>query len=112
MKKNIIILFFSVLTIAACSTSKRSSTTDAAKNKSANKEASEESAALVRGKSIYEQYCGLCHGLKKTDNYNATQWATIVPKMVEKTNKKTGKTAIADAEQQILMKYLLSACKK
>ena len=63
---------------------------------------------LHEGKKIYELNCQTCHGLKKPTARTEAEWKEIVPKMVQKTNKKAGKMAITEGQEQVLLKYLIT----
>jgi mono/diheme cytochrome c family protein len=65
-------------------------------------------AELNQGKSIYEQNCGSCHGLKSPSSETEAEWNHIVPEMTGKTNKKAGKEVINAKDQEILLKYLIT----
>jgi nitrate/TMAO reductase-like tetraheme cytochrome c subunit len=105
MKKSVfVILCF--ISIVACTSTKKV----AGKKESAP--AKVEDVSLKQGLSLYEQNCGLCHELKKPQDFTEAQWAKIVPNMVQKVNKKAVIEAITPEKEQLLMKYLVSVCKK
>ncbi|MEZ4830039.1 MAG: cytochrome c [Bacteroidia bacterium] len=64
-------------------------------------------ADLTQGKTLYEQHCGSCHGLKKPSSRTEEKWETIVPKMAVKANKKYPNSLDADSQEKIL-KYLIT----
>jgi cytochrome c5 len=70
----------------------------------------EQMAELNKGKLIYDQYCGLCHPAKKVDSRSTEAWKAVVPRMVVKVNKKTGKESIGQADEQVMLNYLTSMC--
>ena len=43
-------------------------------------------AQLKHGKDVYENRCGMCHGLYEPSSHTAEQWAKIVPGMVDMVN--------------------------
>ncbi len=63
---------------------------------------------LNQGKSIYEQNCNKCHGLKKLSSQSEKDWNVVVPEMVAKANKKAGSTIIDAKAQDQLLKYILT----
>lgn len=65
-------------------------------------------ADLNQGKTIYEQNCKKCHGLKKPSSQSEADWNEVVPDMVAKANKKAKKTVIDAKAQEQLLKYLLT----
>lgn len=70
----------------------------------------EQMAELNKGKLIYDQYCGMCHPAKKVTSRSAEAWTKVVPRMVVKVNKKTGKESIGLSDEQIMTKYLTTMC--
>jgi cytochrome c len=65
-------------------------------------------AELNQGKSIYEQNCNKCHGLKKLSSQSEKDWNEVVPEMVAKANKKAGSIIIDAKAQEQLLKYVLT----
>jgi len=64
-------------------------------------------ADLQAGKNIYQQHCGGCHEHKKITKFSETEWRTITPKMVVKTNKKF-QNVINPAGEAQLLQYLVT----
>ncbi|MEZ4772009.1 MAG: cytochrome c [Bacteroidia bacterium] len=64
-------------------------------------------ADLTQGKTLYEQHCGNCHGLKKPSSRTEEKWGEIVPKMAIKANKKYPNSLDTDSQEKIL-KYLVT----
>ncbi|MDX2245953.1 MAG: cytochrome c [Bacteroidia bacterium] len=64
-------------------------------------------AELSEGKTLYEQHCRSCHGLKKPSARTEEKWGEIVPKMAVKANKKYPDSLNADSQEKIL-KYLIT----
>lgn len=65
-------------------------------------------ASLNEGKSLFEQNCGKCHGLKDPTKRDEEKWNSVVPRMVKKVNKKAGKEEIDSRKQQLLLQYLVT----
>ena len=58
-------------------------------------------ADITKGKTLHEQHCGKCHGLKNPSSRNEGAWKKILPEMANK--------AKIDAEtQEAILKYILS----
>jgi mono/diheme cytochrome c family protein len=54
---------------------------------------------LQQGRSLYINNCGRCHALVSPDNYNPTQWKTILSSMAPRTNMST-------SQVQLVTKYV------
>ncbi len=65
---------------------------------------------LNEGKSLFQQHCKQCHGLKNPGSYNEEQWNSIVVKMAAKANKKI-ETIDANTQESI-RKYLVTMGKR
>lgn len=65
-------------------------------------------AELTEGKSIYENRCSVCHGVKRLTAEKEAKWRKIVPIMVNKANKRAGKQVISSRDQEILLQYILA----
>ena len=61
---------------------------------------------LNEGKTLYQQQCGNCHGLKKPSSRTEAQWNEIVPKMTKKANKNA--EVISAKTQELILKYLIT----
>jgi hypothetical protein len=61
---------------------------------------------LANGKTLYEENCGNCHGLKKFNSETEEDWKKIVPNMVRKANKK-GSSIDQKGEDDIL-RYVIT----
>lgn len=61
------------------------------------------------GKSLYEQYCGSCHTLKKPGACSEEKWARIVPPMVSKVNKEAGAEVLNTDKKELILRYLITA---
>jgi len=63
---------------------------------------------LNDGKTLFEQTCNRCHRLKNPASRNETKWNKIVPKMINKLNKKEGKTVIDEKQEELILKYIVT----
>lgn len=108
MKK--LTILFAIALLVACSpkVTKPAQTSEAEKPKIQFSD--EQMAELNKGKLIYDQYCGLCHPAKKVTSRSAEAWKAVVPRMVVKVNKKTGKESIGQADEQVMLNYLTTMC--
>lgn len=61
---------------------------------------------LNHGKSLFEQNCAKCHGLKNPSSRSEEKWREIVPVMVKRANKK--QTVISPEDQEQILKYLIT----
>ena len=43
------------------------------------------------GEGLYQVNCGKCHGLYKAGSFTESQWASTIPRMAVKVNKKGGR---------------------
>jgi len=101
MKK--ILLFTSILAIAACSKKI---------NSIAPSEASVAmSPEMAAGKEAYEKYCDSCHGLKNPASESAAEWREIVPEMANMSKSRKG-IAIDEQTQQQMIAYLVANARK
>lgn len=107
MKK--ILIGFSVLLFCACS-AKVILLSQADADRGSAKFSGVTLASLNEGKAHYEQYCGTCHGLKKTTSESETEWKQIVPEMVKKTNKKAGSEVVDAKKQELILQYVVTMC--
>jgi hypothetical protein len=62
---------------------------------------------LNKGKMLFEQHCGNCHGLKNPAARTIEQWKEIVPVMSAKVNKKEGNVVDSNA-QELILKYVIT----
>lgn len=56
---------------------------------------------LSQGKTLYEENCKKCHGLKAPEKLSEEKWRKIVPPMAKKANISTG-------EEELILKYLIT----
>lgn len=66
-------------------------------------------ANLNEGKALFEVHCSKCHGLKKPQSRNESQWKHIVPEMVGMANKKS--VVISKENEEAILKYLVTMAK-
>jgi cytochrome c5 len=84
MKKSILFAA-TILILAACASKKATiSLTDTDGLRAAAKYPGASLASLQKGKSLYEENCGSCHGLKSPTDYNEEQWGKHVKRMAPK----------------------------
>ncbi len=58
-------------------------------------------AELNQGKTLYEQNCGKCHGLKKPASRTEEKWRKIMPPMAKKAK-------IDKQKEELILKYVLT----
>jgi len=105
MKKTLII--FSVVFLASCSSKLiRPSQSDV--DKGATKFSGLSLAELNEGRAMCKQKCTQCHPAKSPSSRNEDEWRKIVPQMAAKAMKKKNKKKISDADQEIILKYLIT----
>jgi hypothetical protein len=64
-------------------------------------------AELNSGKSLYEQHCNSCHGLKNLADYTVEAWHNIVPGMVQQCNEKTP-NSVSESDERLILMYVTS----
>jgi cytochrome c5 len=104
MKKLHIIAASALLT--ACFSAKLATPSESDVARVSNKYPNYTLANLNAGKVLYEENCGVCHGLKNPTSRNEEKWNKIVPRMVKKVNRKTVK--IDEGQQELILKYLVT----
>jgi mono/diheme cytochrome c family protein len=62
---------------------------------------------LQKGKSLYVQHCGNCHGLYKPSSQSEAEWTKIVPWMSNKVNKQQPNT-LSTNDQELILKYVIT----
>lgn len=100
--KTISILTLTVLLLAACAAKKTAvviSDNDA--TRAAAKYPGATLASLQQGKTLYEDNCGKCHGLKSPTAYNEEQWGKHVKRMAPKA--KIDKTT-----ENLILQYVVT----
>ena len=60
------------------------------------------------GESLYQVNCGKCHGLYKSGSLTEVKWASTIPRMAVKVNKKARRNLISKAGEQAIFRYLFS----
>jgi cytochrome c5 len=108
MKRSFVAIVGFMLILAACGSTKLIQPSQADVDRGAQKFSKLTLADLNQGKTIFEQNCNLCHGLKNPTSKNEDQWKKIVPKMVQKVNNKKGNAGIDKKSEEILLQYLIT----
>lgn len=108
MKRSFVAIVGFMLILAACGSVKLIQPSQADVDRGTQKYSNLTLADLNQGKAIYERECNLCHGLKAPVSKNEDQWKKIVPKMVQKVNRKKGSIAIDPKSEEILLQYLIT----
>jgi cytochrome c5 len=108
--KTRIITLSAVVLLAACGTSKMMGESDVTRGQAAYPGLT--LADLQKGKADYEAKCVSCHGLKKPTSQTPEAWRKIVPGMSAGANKKAGKEVITAADQESILKYLITMSTK
>ena len=107
MKTKTILISITVVLMSACSVKLMDLTqTDAERGSAKFKGATLET--LNQGKSIFQENCNECHGLKRPSSRTEERWNKIVPTMVKKLNLKMGKEVIDAKKQELLLQYLVT----
>lgn len=111
MKKSLIVA--SAVLLAACGASKMVVPTQGDADRMSSKfEGGYTLADLEKGKVLYENNCGICHTLHAANSRVEAAWNQIVPNMVAKVNKKSGKEALNAADEELIRRYLVTMCTK
>jgi cytochrome c5 len=101
MKKTII-LSLSLLILVACATKKTTaSLTDSDASRAAAKYPGASLTSLQKGKSLYEENCSKCHGLKSPTAYNEEQWGKHVKRMAPKAK-------IDKPTEELILQYVVT----
>ena len=104
--KNSIVLSATLLFLAACASKKTTVTlSDADATRAAAKYPGSSLASLQKGKTLYEDNCGKCHGLKSTTAYNEEQWGKHVKRMAPKAK-------IDKPTEELILQYVVTMCGK
>jgi cytochrome c5 len=84
MKKTIL-LAATILILAACASKKATlALTDSDGSRAAAKYPGASLLTLQKGKTLYEENCSKCHGLKSPTAYNEEEWIKHVKRMAPK----------------------------
>ena len=106
MKKIFFLSLLSVLT--ACATVKLIPPAQADVERVSSKYPGYSLTDLKSGQALFEQTCNRCHRLKNPASRDEDQWNKIVPKMIQKLNKKEGNVVIDDKQEQSILQYLVT----
>lgn len=68
-------------------------------------------AALAKGKTLFEKNCNMCHGLKAPGSRTVAEWNKVVPRMAVKVNKKLGREELDASKQAMMLQYLSAHAK-
>ncbi|MCB8999570.1 MAG: hypothetical protein H6540_05825 [Bacteroidales bacterium] len=99
-KSRAIILMMGILLPAISSCSKNQADTGSLYvPTSADVSATASLSDLQKGRTIYINNCGACHGYYSPDNYSASGWRSILQNMVPRTG-------ISAADASLLSKYV------
>jgi cytochrome c5 len=101
MKKSILFAA-TILFLAACASKKTTiSLTDSDGSRAAAKYPGASLASLQKGKLLYEENCGSCHGLKSPTDYNEEQWGKHVKRMAPKAK-------IDKPTEELILQYVVT----
>jgi hypothetical protein len=104
MKKIVFVIIVSFL--AACASVKLMTPADSDVDRMKTKYPGLSLDELNSGKTLYEQHCNACHGLKNPSSRSETQWKEVVPRMSKKVNKE--KMILGEKEQDKIIRYLVT----
>jgi len=107
MKNKITIIAFTIV-LSACGAVKLITPSDADAQRGSQKYPGLTLGSLNEGKTLFEQNCKRCHGLKDPTKRNEEKWNAVVPRMVKKVNKKVGHEEIDPREEQLILQYLVT----
>jgi len=65
-------------------------------------------AQLEEGKSTFKRLCTQCHPAKSPTSRGEKEWREVVPEMAGKAAHKPKKKQISEADQQLILKYLIT----
>lgn len=101
MKKTLL-LSTTILFLAACASKKVTvSLSEADGARAAAKYPGASLASLQKGKTMYEENCSKCHGLKSPTAYNEEQWGKHVKRMAPKAR-------IDKPTEDLILQYLVT----
>ena len=104
--KNTIVFSLCLLFLAACAVKKTTiSLNDADAARASAKYPGASLATLQQGKSLYEENCSKCHGLKSPSAYNEEEWGKHVKRMAPKAK-------IDKATEGLILQYVVTMCAK
>lgn len=100
MKKNLLIIAIAI-TAVACASKKAIVLTQTDADRASSKFSGATLASLTEGKTLYENNCGTCHGLKNPGNYGEAEWRKIVPPMAVKAN-------VDAKKEELILQYVVT----
>lgn len=95
------IILSAIVGLSACSTAKFIMPDQSDVDRVATKYPGYTLTDLNRGKTLFENNCGKCHGLKNPSSRTAQKWNAIVPAMCQKINR-NGVVVDKKAQEDIL----------
>lgn len=107
MKNKLAVIAVAVV-LSACGAVKLVTPSDADAQRGSQKYPGLSLGSLNEGKTLFEQNCGRCHGLKDPTKRDEEKWNAVVPRMVKKVNKKVGHEEIDARKQQMILQYLVT----
>lgn len=107
MKKKLITLGIAAL-LSACGATKLVTPSESDAERGSQKFPGLSLGSLHEGKMLFEQNCGKCHGLKDPTKRSEEKWNKVVPRMVQKVNKKAGKEELDAREQLLILQYVVT----
>lgn len=109
--KNLVIVIIALI-VASCSATKALGPTQADVERVSGKfEGGYTLVDLNKGKSLYEENCGICHKLYDPSSAVEESWNRVVPEMVKKLRRKMGENAISDQDQELIRRYVVTMSK-
>lgn len=100
--KKLLILSFCLAIVASCASKKTvASLTESDGARAASKYPGASLATLQQGKTMYEENCSKCHGLKSPTAYNEEQWGKHVKRMAPKAR-------IDKATEELILQYVVT----
>jgi cytochrome c5 len=91
-----------LLLLAACAAKKTTvSITESDASRASVKFPDSSLASLQQGKTLYEDNCGKCHGLKNPTAYNEEQWGKHVKRMAPKAK-------IDKPTEELILQYVVT----
>lgn len=103
----------SLVFIVACSGTKMLAPTDADVQRGVDNFPGLTLEDLNQGQQVFQANCNKCHPYKKPGGHSAAEWKEIVPRMVQKANRKTP-DSVTPAMEASLLRYVavMSTAKK
>jgi len=110
MKTRKYLVVLASVVLAGCFAAKKSIPSQADADRGAAKFPGYTLAELNEGKTLYENNCGTCHGLKKPSSEPESEWRRIVPVMVKKVNK--NKVVLDAHSEDLILRYVVTMGKR